>query len=143
MSAIKGSKVKLKQGDGASPAEAFTTIAGSRNVTYSVEGSDGDTTSQDDVHAATGETWTSDIPGTLTFTANSEMLVKDKTVFAGLIADRIAGTVRSYQLEIEGVGTFEGLMRLSAFSGSGQFSEAAQYTIGVRSQGRVTFTAAA
>lgn len=141
MPAIKGSKVKLKQGDGASPTEEFTTIAASRNVTYDVQESTGDTTSSDDVHVATGEAWTSDLVGTLTFTAQSEMLVKDKAAYAGLIADRIAGTVRSYQVEIEGVGIFEGQMRISAFSGSGQYSEAATYNVTVRSQGRVTFTA--
>jgi len=143
MPAIKGSKVRLKQGDGGDPTEAFATVAASRDISYSIEGGDADTTSQDEYHEASGEHWTADIVGTLTMVVNANMLVKDKTSYAGIIADRIAGTVRNYQIEVVGFGSWEGPFRVSAFSGSGQFDQAAPYTMTLRSQGRVTFTTAA
>lgn len=141
MPAITGSKVILKQGDGAS-SEAFTKVAAARAVNYDWPETTADTTSQDDYDDGSGEHWTSSIIGTQTFTVTGAFLIKDKAVFAQMQADRAGGVVRNYQVEIVGVSTFEGPMRITAFSGNGDFSEAAAYTMTLTSQGRITRTTA-
>lgn len=140
MAAIKGSKVVLKQGDGASPTEAFTAVAGARNVNVSLGGQEIDTTTADDIQA--GVTWRTYISGIADFSATMDGVIKDKDTFNGLAADRLNDTVRNYQVEIEGFGTYEGPCRITVFDVSGQFDDAATFNMTVRAAGAMTYTPA-
>lgn len=140
MAVIKGSEVSLKQGDGGDPTEIFTVVAGSRSVSYSLGGDEIDTTTADDI--ASGVTWRTYISGIADFSANFDGLIKDKDTYNGLINDRLADTVRNYQLNVEGYGTFEGPMRVTTIEGSGEFSDAATFRVTVRAASALTYTAA-
>lgn len=137
MAAIKGSKVTLKKGDGASP-EVFTTIAGSRNVTFTLGGTEIDITTSDNI--SSGVTWRSYISGIVDFSANLEGVLKDKSTFDDLVTDKLNGTVANFQLDIDTYGTFEGPMTVTQVDGAGQYDDAATFTIGIRANDAVTWT---
>lgn len=141
MAAIKGSLIKLKKGDGASP-EVFTTIAGSRSVRLNLGGDQIDITTADDINAS-GISWRTYMTGIVDFEANFDGVIKDKTTFNALIAARLADTVVNHQLEITGFGTFEGPMLITSFEVNGDFSDAATFGVGVRAAGALTYTPAA
>lgn len=135
MAAIRGSKVVVKQGDGATPTEAFAAVAGGRNADYTLGGGESETTSWGDPTT----TYIDNIPD---FSISMQVVVKDKDTFNGLISDRFNSTIRTYQLEIEGFGTFEGPMIVTNISGSGQFSDAAMSSISLRASGTIAYAAA-
>lgn len=140
MAVIKGSKVKLKIGDGASP-ETFTVLPGIRGVELSLGGDEIDTTTADDI--ADGVTWRTYISGIADLSITSNGLIKDKTTFNQIISDRLLDTVRNYQVEIEGFGTFEGPGRVTVSNPSGEFSDAGAFGVTVRAAAAWTYTPAA
>ena len=133
--AIKGSKIVVKQGDGASPAEAFTAIAGGRTTNWTLGGSEADTTDWSN----TNTTYLDSIPD---FGVTCEVVFKDKAAINGLIADRLAGTERNYQVDL-GFGVFEGPMLITSLTGSGGMSDVASSSVSIRATGNVTYTPAA
>lgn len=139
MAVIKGDKVVLKKGNGASP-EVFTAVAGARNVNFSLGGDEIDTTTADDIQS--GVTWRTYISGIADFSASFAGLIKDKATFNALIADRLADTVANYQLEITGFGTFQGPMRVTTIEGAGEFSDVGTVNVTVRAASALTYTPA-
>ena len=140
MPAIKGSNVRLLKGDGAS-TETFTILAGSRNVNYGLSGNEIDTTTADDINED-GITWRTYIGGIIDFQASLDGLLKDADAFDELVTARLTDEVANYQVEIEDFGTFEGPMRVTQLDGTGQFDDAAGYSISVRAAGAVSWTKA-
>lgn len=141
MPAIKGSLIKLKKGDGASP-EVFTAIAGSRNVSLNLGGDRIEITTADDINAS-GVSWRTYIAGIVDFSASFNGVIKNVASFNALIASRLADTVENYQLEITGYGTFEGPMTITSFEVNGEFSDAGTFTVGVSASGPISYTPAA
>lgn len=140
MAAIKGSRVRLKLGDGASP-EVFTTVAGLRNTNWSISGNEIDTTTADDIDAS-GVTWRTYIGGIIDFSVSGDGVLKDVDATDALIQARIADTVANYQVEIEDFGVFEGPMRVTQMEGGGAYDDAATFTISVRAASAITWTKA-
>lgn len=138
MAVIKGSNVQLQQGDGGDPTETFTVVAGSRSVNFSLGGDEIDTTTADDI--ASGVTWRTYISGIADFSASFDGLIKDKATFNGIVADRLADTVRNYKLDIEGYGEFDGPCRVTVVEGAGNFDDVATVSVTVRAAGAMTYT---
>lgn len=141
MAAIKGSKVVLKVGDGGDPTETFAALAGARGVDLSLGGDELDTTTADDI--ADGVTWRTYISGIADLSISFDGVIKDKASFNQIIADRLGDTVRNYEVEITGFGTFAGPGRVTISNPSGQFDAVASFAVTVRASGAWTYTPAA
>ena len=139
MAAIKGSKVVLRVGDGAEPTENFSVLAGARGVDINLGGDEIDTTSADDI--AEGVTWRTYMSGMADLSISFDGIIKDKASFNQIIADRLTDVVRNYQVEIEGFGTFAGSGRVTVSNPSGQFDQAATFSVTIRAAAAWTYTA--
>jgi hypothetical protein len=94
----------LKIGDGATPTEAFTTIAGLVDINHS--GFERNIIDAPDQQ----QTWTKKVPGMLnpgdqTFTVNFVPTDGTHDESTGLIKDLIDGTLRNFQLVFPDTGT--------------------------------------
>ena len=137
MAAIKGSKVRLKVGDGAEPVEAFSVIAGARGVDLSLGGDEIETTTADDI--AQGVTWRTYMSGMADLSISFDGIIKDKASFNQIIADRLNDVIRNYQVDIEGFGIFAGPGRVTISNPSGQFDQAATFSVTFRAAGAWTY----
>lgn len=140
MNALNGYQVRLSQGDGADP-EVFATVAGGRAPTFNLNNNPWDATTVDNITPGerafrVRQAGMNDLEVPLT------LLFKDKDTFDGLVQDVINGTVRNYQVDLEGFGAFEGPMIASNLSGDGSFDAEASYSLNFQSAGKFTFTAA-
>ncbi len=140
MAAIKGARVRLKLGDGASP-EVFTTVAGIRNVQWTISGNEIDTTTADDIDES-GVTWRTYIGGIIDFGVSGDGILKDVDAMDTLIQARIADTVSNYQVELETYGVFEGPMRVTQIEGAGPFDDAGTFNIALRAASAISWTKA-
>lgn len=129
MPAIKGSKVRVKQGDGADP-ESFTIVAGSRSVRCSFGSDEIDVTSADDI--IDGVTFRTYLGGVADFSASMSALIKDKDTFAQMAEDFLNDVVRNYEIEVEGFLTISGPMRVTTFDINAEFTDAGTYDFTLR-----------
>lgn len=65
---------------------------------------------------------------------------KDSASEAGVLADKLAGTVTDYQFVMPGLGTFEGPFVCEQLQYQGQHEGEAQYSFSWESAGEITFT---
>jgi len=139
--AIKGALVRLKVGDGGDPSETFDDVVGSRSISFSFGGSEIDVTTADDIDASSA-VWNTYISGTNDFSATTSGIIKTAADFVQMLNDKAADTVRNYELEIKDKVTISGPMRITTLEGSGEYSDAATYSITVRAAAALTITAA-
>ena len=138
MAAIKGSKVQLKVGNGAEPTEAFAILAGARGVDVNLGGDEIDTTTADDIED--GVTWRTYMSGMADLSISFDGIIKDKASFNQIIADRLNDVIRNYQVDIDGFGMFAGPGRVTISNPSGQFDQAATFSVTIRAAGAWTYT---
>lgn len=138
MAVIKGSKVKIKVGDGETP-EVFAVIAGSRNASINLGGTEIDTTTADDVNES-GVTWRTYISGIADLSISGQFLIKDAASYQRIIGDRLLDTIRNYQADVEGYGLFSGPGRITVANITGGFEDAAGYDVTIRAAGAWTHT---
>lgn len=138
--AIKGALITLEVGDGASP-EVFAPFIGSRNVRFTLGGSEIDVTTADDIDANSA-VWSTYISGVNDFSASIDGVMKTAASMVQAMNDRAADTVRNYQLVVKDKFTVSGPMRITTFEASGDYSDTATYSITVRAAASLTITAA-
>lgn len=140
MPSLQGRLLLIKHGDGASP-EVFTTIAGLRDTSLTVNETAVDVTSKDDSGIrqllVTGNVLRSmTVTGTGVFT--------DVAIMNTIRDAVIAGTNENYQVVIPGTsiagGTYEGGFRITSFEESGAHDGEVQYSITLESTNATTFT---
>ena len=139
--AIKGSLVILKVGNGAEPTEAFTPIAGLRNVSFTLGGTQIDVTTADDIDPD-GVTWLSEIAGIAEYRLTGSGVMKNAAPLVAVMNAKLQGTVANYQLEVKDKFTITGPCTVTDFNGSGEFADTAQYNITVSSAGIQTVAVA-
>ncbi len=137
MAAQKGKSLLLKLGDGGAP-EVFTTIAGLRAKSISLNAGTVDVTNADSVNE-----WRELLPGAGVKTAS----VSGTGVFKDQAVD---GTVRSvffaqshdnWQVIIPDFGAIEGAFQVTNLDYAGEYNGEAVHTIALESAGELTFTA--
>ena len=134
MAAQKGSAMLMKAGNGASP-EVFTTIAGLRSSSLTVNNESVDVTNKDSSNnrtylAAAGIQSTS-ISGSGVFTdASSETTLK---------TNALADTINNYQFLVPDFGTFTGAFQVTSLEYSGEFNGEVTYSCSFESAGAITF----
>ena len=142
MAAAKGPTLRVKKGDGGGP-EVFTTIAGARSKTLTINNNPIDITSDDDIDAS-GVSWRNrGLTGIVDFSVSLSAVLKDVTSKNALIADAIAGTVTNYQLEFSAAddgGIFEGPMIVTNMSIGAELEDALTLSFDLVAAGEVTYT---
>lgn len=134
MAAQKGKDLLLKRGDGASP-ESFTTIAGLRSTSISLNDETVDVTNKDSSNARTllggaGVNSVS-VTGSGVFTDQpSEVALR--TAFAD-------GSLDNYQIIIPDLGSYTGAFQIVSLEYSGEFNGEVTYSVSLESGGAITF----
>ena len=134
MAAQKGSAMLMKVGNGGSP-ETFTTIAGLRSTSLTINNESVDVTNKDSsgkrtMLAAAGVQSIS-VSGSGVFTdAASETTVK---------TNALADTQDNYQFLVPDFGTFTGAFQITSLEYAGEFNGEVTYSISFESAGAITF----
>ena len=137
MAAASGNSFVLKVGDGAT-SEAFTTLAGLRNTSFSINNSPVDITTKDSAH---WQTLLSD-GGVQAFTMSADGVFTDAAVdetFRGYAFDN---TLNNYQIVFPNGDTIEGSMLVTAYERNATNDDAEFFSLTLQSSGAPTFTAA-
>ena len=134
MAAQKGSAMLMKVGDGASP-EVFTTIAGLRSTSLTVNNESVDVTNKDslgkrELLAAAGVQSIS-VSGSGVFTDGSS----ESTIKTNALAD----TIDNYQFLVPDFGTFTGAFQVTSLEYAGEFNGEVTYSMSFESGGAITF----
>ena len=137
MGAQKGKDLLLKLGDGAG---GFTTLAGLRTRTLSLNSKTVDVTDADSAGR-----WRELLEGA----GARSMSVSGAGVFRSAAADAqlrqafFDGALRTFRLVAPGFGTFEGPFQVAALEYAGTHDGEATYAVTLASAGALAFTAAA
>lgn len=137
MAGQKGRDVLLKIGDGGAP-EAFTTIAGVRAKTISLNARSVDGTSGESPDA-----WRELIAGAgvKSATVSGAGVFKDAASDATLRSVFFAQSARNWRLVLPDFGTLEGPFLIEALDYSGDHDGEAAFALTLASAGAITFTA--
>jgi TP901-1 family phage major tail protein len=138
MTGQKGRDVLIKIGDGGSP-ETFTTIAGVRAKTISLNARTVDGTSGE-----SPEAWRELIAGAGVKSASvsGAGVYKDAASDAALQGAFFSQSVRAYQLVIPDFGVIEGPFLIESLDYSGDHDGEAAFALTLASAGALSFTAA-
>ncbi len=138
MAAQAGRDLLIKIGDGGSP-ESFTTVAGLRAATVSLNAKTVDATDAD-----SAQLWRTLVPeaGVKSLAVSGSGVFKDAASDAALRAAFFAAEARTYQLIAPDFGVFEGTFQIAALEYSGRYDGEAQFSLSLASAGPIAFTAA-
>ena len=134
MAAQKGASLLLKVGDGSSP-ESFTTIAGLRSTSITLNDEAVDITNKDSsgnrALLADGGIFSISLSGSGVFT--------DHASEATLRTKMNATTFSNFQLLIPDFGTYTGASMVSSLEYSGEYNGEVTYSVSLESSGTITF----
>ena len=137
MTARRGRDMLVKIGDGGSP-ETFTTVAGLRTRTFSLNAREVDAT-----HSESGG-WRELLAGAgvkQAAIAGSGVFLSDAAALA-LRAAFFAGAVRNFALSVPGLGTMTGPFMIANLDYAGDHDGEATFAIALASAGALVFEAA-
>jgi TP901-1 family phage major tail protein len=134
-----GRLMRIKLGNDASP-QSFTTIAGAREDSLSINNSEIDITDKDDMP------WKTLLEGGIQSVSIScsGLLETDRPGIVSapdMIALALAATIRTYQFVMDGMGTFEGEFQIRSYEPAGSHEAAGTFSASFESSGPITFTA--
>ena len=137
MAAQKGKDILIKIGDGASP-ENFTTVAGVRTRTLSLNAKTVDATDSD----STGQ-WRELLAGggVKSMAVSGSGIFRDATTDAMMQAAFFAQSTPDWQLVIPAFGVIQGAFQIAALEYAGQHEGEATFSISLASAGALSFTA--
>lgn len=139
MAAQKGDSLLIKVGDGATPTEGFTTIAGLRTKTLTINAEQVDITNADTTskmrQLLAGA-------GIVSLSVSGDGVFTDAATDTTLKTEMLAQTIKNYQVVVPGFGTFEGAFQLTQLEYAGEYNGEATWSLALESAGDVTFAAA-
>lgn len=139
MAAQKGRELLLKLGDGGGP-EAFTTVAGLRDTSVTINEQEVDITSKDS--NGIRELLDGNIVRSISVSGSGVFL--DSTGFNTIRDSALAGTHNNFQVVIAGTsnagGTYEGAFRITSLEETGSYDGEQQYSISLESADATTWT---
>ena len=137
MAAEKGRAFLLKRGDGQT-SEAFTTVAGMRSTSLSIDGEAVDVTNK------SSDGWRELLAGAGT----SSVDVSGGGVFTDSVAEIalqtacMAKTIGNFEIVFESGDKFAGAFQVTKVEYTGDHNAERQYSVSLMSSGPITFTAA-
>ena len=136
MAAQKGKSLLVAVGDGASPTEGFTTVAGMRSTSMTINNESVDITNKSSSGSsrellATAGVQTVSISGSGVFTDHaSETTIKTKA---------LADTLANYKFTVPDFGAFTGSFQITSLEYAGEYNGEVTYSVSFESAGAVTF----
>ena len=128
-----GKDLLLKMGDGATPTEAFTTVAGQRSTSFSINNEQIDVSDKDDSR------WRKLMEGGIrSLSLSCSGLLQSAAAHADLFTAATEGTISNYQIIFADGLSFTGAFQLASLEGSGEYTDAQQYSITLESAGDIT-----
>ena len=138
MDSQPGSSLLIKIGDAASP-EVFTTVAGLRTKSLSINSETVDVTNSD---SASKMRELLAGAGIISVSASGDGVFTDAAVHATLSTKALAGGIDTYQVIVPDFGTFEGAFQLTTLEFAGEHNGEATFSMALESAGVIAFTAA-
>jgi len=133
MAVQKGSSLLVKVGNAASP-EVFTTVAGLRDTSISINAETIDVTNKD---SARVRTLLADA-GIKSFSISGSGVFTDGASEQTILTNFSATTFLNYQFIIPSFNTFTGSFQVTSLEYSGTYNDAVTYTMSFESAGAVT-----
>ena len=136
MAVQKGSACLIKIGNGSSP-ETFTTIAGLRNTTITMNDEMVDVTNKDSSRVRTLLAQ----GGVKSFTVSGDGVFTDAASESTLIGVFDASSFTNFQILVPDFKTFTGSFSLTTMEYSGAYNDSVQYSLTLESAGTITIAA--
>ena len=133
MAVQKGSALLVKVGNGGSP-EAFTTVAGLRDTSISINAETIDVTNKDSSRVRTLLA----NAGIKSFSISGSGVFTDGASEQTILTNFSATTFSNYQFLVPDFNTFTGAFQVTAIEYSGTYNDAVTYTMSFESAGTVT-----
>lgn len=132
MAAQSGRQLRILRSNSDSP-ETFTAITGAREESLSINNELIDIT---DKSSSGWRTYLSGVASMQSMTLSASGVTVDET----MIEDMMAKTEKNYQLDINGLGVFEGAFMIPTLEQSGSHNGEITYSITLESSGAITYT---
>lgn len=139
MSAQQGRLMLLKIGDGQSPSEGFTSVAGLQSNKITLNNAAVDVTNADSANA-----WRELLAGAgiKNASVSGSGVFKDAACDETVRAAFFAGTISNWQIVIPSFGTVKGPFQISQLEYAGQHNGEETYNLSLDSAGELTWTSA-
>lgn len=137
MAAQPGDSLIIKLGDDSSP-QTFTTVAGLRTKTFTLNGETVDVTNAD---TTSKQRQLLAGAGILSMSVSGSGVFTDASTDASLQAIMLAQTHRDWQIVVPSFGAYEGKFQLTQLEYAGEYNGEATFTIALESAGDISFTA--
>ncbi len=137
MAAQKGREMLIKVNDGSSP-ENFSTVAGVRSRTITINNEQVDITDSDN---APWRTLLADA-GLRSISITASGVFKDDTAMRKITDEAYNGTLESYQIVFPNGDTLDGEFQISSLEEAGEHTGERTYSISMESSGAGTFVRA-
>lgn len=133
MTKYAGKDFLLKLGSTGSPTE-FTTVAGQRTTSFSINNEQIEVTDKDDSR------WRKLIEGGVrAMSLSAAGILQDAQAHKDLLAIATTGVIRDYQVVFADGQTFTGSFLLTTVEGNGEYTDAQQYSITLESAGDIAY----
>jgi TP901-1 family phage major tail protein len=133
MAVQKGSALLVKVGNAGSP-ETFTTVAGLRDTSISINQETVDVTNKDSARVRTLLAQ----GGIKSFTISGSGVFTDSASEQTILTNFDASTNKNYQFLVPDYNTFTGAFQVTAIEYSGTYNDSVQYTMTFESAGTIT-----
>ncbi len=134
MAAQKGSAMLMKVGNGASP-EVFTTIAGLRSTSLTVNNESVDVTNKD----SSGKRTYLAAAGVQSISVSGSGVFTDGASETTIKTNALADTIDNYQFLVPDFGTFTGGFQVTSVEYAGEYNGEVTYSMSFESSGAITF----
>lgn len=133
MAVQKGASLLVKAGNGASP-EVFTTVAGLRDTSISINQETVDVTNKDSSRVRTLLAQ----GGIKSFTISGSGVFTDSASEQTILTNFDQSAFTNYQLLVPDYNTFTGAFQVTALEYSGTYNDSVQYSMTFESAGAIT-----
>jgi TP901-1 family phage major tail protein len=135
MTKYKGKDFLLKVGDGGGP-EVFTTVAGGRSITFSVNNEQVDVTDMD------GAPWREllDGAGVRSVEASLEGIFSSSATYDTIRTKVLAGTISNYRIYQGDGGYWSGAFQAVSLEEAAEYSDTQTYSLKLASSGTIVYT---
>tara|TARA_R100000231_G_C5319489_1_gene162993 strand:+ start:517 stop:939 length:423 start_codon:yes stop_codon:yes gene_type:complete len=139
MAAQKGALLVLKIGNGGSP-ESFTTVAGLRSTSISLNDETVDVTNKGDGTGSSNKRTLLAGAGVNSVSISGSGVFTDDATETTLKNAWASGSLTNYQVFIPDFGTYQGAFQLTSLEYAGEFNGEVTYSVSLESSGTIAFS---
>lgn len=140
MSAVRGSNLLIRRGNGATPTEVFTTVGALQSSNLNINGNPIEVTTGDDVDV-NNEIWRSYITGPKDLSVSGNGIGKALEPIQSVYNDFATGVITNYEIVVPNLGTFTLPMIVGSMEFTGPYDNVQGFSLTLQSAGAPTFVA--